>query len=144
MRLSGPASAGSDLAASSFRMASSSGAGQCKARGPGGRLGVGAVLAETRIGGSTCCGTSSRPQSPPTGPPQAPTARPPTVDTEKPEPRARGGGSGGPRRHARGQGPHPPAASEQQGFLLEVVPLPEGQAVELFHAHPKHFSELLG
>ena len=40
--------------------------------------------------------------------------------------------------------PHPPAASEQQGFLLEVVPLPEGQAVELFHAHPKHFSELLG
>ena len=40
--------------------------------------------------------------------------------------------------------PHPPAASEQQGFLLEVVPLPEGQAVKLFHTHPKHVLELLG
>lgn len=68
VRLSGPASPGSDLAASSFLMASGSGVGQCKARGLGGRLCVGAVLAETRNGGSTCYGTSSRPQCPPTGP----------------------------------------------------------------------------
>lgn len=34
--------------------------------------------------------------------------------------------------------------SEQQGFLLKVIPLPEGQAVKLLDAHPKHFLELLG
>lgn len=33
--------------------------------------------------------------------------------------------------------------SEEQGFLLEVIPLPQGQAVKLFDAHPKHFLELL-
>lgn len=44
--------------------------------------------------------------------------------------------------HACGQAPWRP--SKQQGFLLEVIPLPEGQAVKLFHAHPKHFLELLG
>lgn len=33
--------------------------------------------------------------------------------------------------------------SEQQGFLLEVIPLPQGQAVKLLDAHPKHFLELL-
>lgn len=33
--------------------------------------------------------------------------------------------------------------SEQQGFLLEVIPLPQGQAVKLLNAHPKHFLELL-
>lgn len=33
--------------------------------------------------------------------------------------------------------------SEQQGFLLEVIPLPEGQAVKLLHTHRKHLLELL-
>lgn len=36
------------------------------------------------------------------------------------------------------------AASEQQGLLLEVVPLPERQAVKLLHAHPEHLLELRG
>lgn len=33
--------------------------------------------------------------------------------------------------------------SKQQGFLLEVIPLPEGQAVKLLHTHRKHLLELL-
>lgn len=36
------------------------------------------------------------------------------------------------------------APSEQQGLLLEVVPLPERQAVELLHAHAEHRLELRG
>lgn len=144
VRLSSPASLGSNLAASSFLMARGSGEGQCKARGLGCKLSAGVVLAETRNGGFTCSGSSSRPQPPPTGPPQAPTAaRLPWTQRSRSRvqeevvwwfPQARPWSGS----------PHPPAASEQQGFLLEVIPLPEGQTVELFHAHPKHFPELLG
>lgn len=47
-------------------------------------------------------------------------------------------GRGG--RHAW---PGPRQPSKQQGFLLELVPLPERQAVKLFHVHPKHLLELL-
>lgn len=32
--------------------------------------------------------------------------------------------------------------SKQQSFPLEVIPLPERKAVELFRAHPEHFLEL--
>lgn len=107
VHLSGPASPGSDLAASSFLMASGSGEGQCKARGLGRRLGAGLVMAETRNGGSTCSGTSSHPQSPPTGPPQVPTTHPPAVDREAiAECKRRG--SGGSRKCAHGQGPPTP------------------------------------
>ena len=88
-------------------MASGSGEGQCKARGLGCRLGAGVVMAETRNGGSTGSGTSSHPQSPPTGPPQVPTTHPPAVDREAiAECKRRG--SGGSRKCAHGQGPPTP------------------------------------
>lgn len=63
------------------------------------------------------------------------------TDTEK-QRKSAGGGSG--------RGALPPNRllerhwwlSEEQGFLLEVIPLPQSQAVKLFDAHPKHFLEL--
>lgn len=88
-------------------------------------------------------GAAPAPGPPPTPRAQpGPSRRPPsTVDTEKPKPSARGGVWWSPQACPWSGAS---AASKQQGFLLEVVPLPEGQAVKLFHAHPKHFLELLG
>ena len=116
MRLSSPASPGSDLAASSFLMASGSGEGQCKARGLRRRLDTGVVLAETRNGGSTCSGTPSHPQPPQTSPPQAPTARLPAMDTEKPEPSARGGGLVVPAGAPVVRAPPPPSSVRTAGL----------------------------
>lgn len=116
VRLSSPASPGSDLAASSFLMASGSGEGQCKARGLRRRLDTGVVLAETRNGGSTCSGTPSHPQPPQTSPPQAPTARLPAMDTEKPEPSARGGGLVVPAGAPVVRAPPPPSSVRTAGL----------------------------
>lgn len=36
-----------------------------------------------------------------------------------------------------------PAASEETDFLLQVVSLPDGEAVKLLHGHPEDTEELL-
>lgn len=77
-------------------------------------------------------------------PPRSPAQRTPGV---RHPPRGPRGATASVRRGWRGARPGPPlgtaAPSEQQRFLLQVVPLPEGQAVELFHAHSEHLLELL-
>lgn len=85
---------------------------------------------------------------PPPAQPSPGAHHPPPTDTGKPEPGAIGGvfvvlsRCPGLCRGAHGHTARRP--SKQQGFLLEVIPFPEGQAVKLFHAHPKHFLEILG
>lgn len=109
----------------------------CEARRPGPAHCGGGVA------GRTCCGCS-RPSPP---------ARP-SPGTRRPPHGHRGAGASavggfrmvpaaclGPGNRRAWPGPWQP--SKQQGFLLELVPLPEGQAVELLHAHPEHLLELL-
>lgn len=118
VRLSGPASLGSNLAASSFLMASGSGEGQCKARGLGCKLSAGVVLAETRKGASPALGA-----------PPAPSPRQPALPRLPPPPACRGHreagaeckrrGSGGSHRRARGQGPPTPRQRQNsRAFFL--------------------------
>lgn len=38
---------------------------------------------------------------------------------------------------------HPAGPSEEQGLLLEVIPLPQRQALKLLGIHAKHLLELL-
>lgn len=109
----------------------------CEARRPGPAHCGGGVA------GRTCCGCS-RPSPP---------ARP-SPGTRRPPRGHRGAGASavggfrvvpaaclGPGNRRAWPGPWQP--SKQQGFLLELVPLPEGQAVELLYAHPEHLLELL-
>lgn len=88
--------------------------------------------------GRSAAGRNAGPPPAPAPPPRGPTARP---QGHRSQGQAREEGFCG---RARCPALCRWRPSKQQGFLLEVIPLPEGQAVELFHAHPKHFLEVLG
>lgn len=128
---------GQPLVASPRRQAQRGGGGGCKARRPG------PVYCGGTVAG--CSLLWLLPLQPPARPCPG-THRPPRRHRE-----ARASAVGGFRvvpAACLGPGnrrawPGPWRPSKQQGFLLEVVPLPEGQAVKLLHVHPEHLLELL-